>query len=362
MPHSTHHSPIRVAILVFSFVLAVIAGGLGSIFMIGIKESEEVAEMRPPLFDDRTTRTQERERDFTDLYERVRPSILLMARTHATRSDTQGIERVVVQGDIVSPALAMTTDGWVVLPQFPAGMKLRGFDYRGNSLRVGTVIKESSLGIAFAKMSGSDLHAAAFSAMDSSRPSLGFLVTEMRVSHLPLSAKMYPAPLTSRDVIRSSDVLEKRLNPDDVSREPGFPVVDAQGAIIGITTERGIIPVSAIKDALARIVRSGSARGPSLGVHYIDLAHTVGAQDPSSGSRGSPTGARLVSSSKTILVPTPKGTARLKDGDRILSVNDESIDSNRSLSELIAQYKPKDTVTLKVEYGGSVRDITVQLQ
>lgn len=352
---------MRVAILVFSFILAVVAGGIGALFMTGMKESEELVEMRPLLFDDRTTPTVPREQDFADLYQRVRPSILVVTRARQTGGDASGLERVVLQSDIVSPAVAITTDGWAVLPKVPTGSKLRGFDYRGTALSVGTIIKEPSLGIAFAKMSGSDLHAAAFSTSDSTRPALGFLVTETRVSHLPLSAKMYPAPLTSRDVVRSSDELAKRLNPDDVSREAGFPVVDTQGAVIGITAEKGIIPISAVKDALARILRSGSARGPSLGLQYIDLAHTIGLHD-SSGSIAPPTGARLVSESKTILLPTSKGIERLKDGDRILSVNDESIDGNRSLSELIAQYKPKESVVLKVEHGRDVRDITVQLQ
>lgn len=362
MQKPNYHSPVRIAILVFSFILAVVAGGLGALFMIGVKESEEPVEMRPLLFDDRTTQTVPREQNFADLYQRVRPSILVVTRARQSGNDGTGLERVVLQSDIVSPALAITTDGWVVLPMLPVGSKFRGFDYRGTALSVGTIIKEPSLGIAFTKMSGSDLHAAAFSASDSTRPALGFLVTEMRVSHLPLSAKTYRSPLTSRDVVRSSDVLEKRLNPDDVGGEAGFPVVDTQGAVIGITAEKGIIPISAVKDALARILRSGSARGPSLGLHYIDLAHTIGLHDPSSGSIAQPTGARLVSEAKTILLPTSKGIERLKAGDRILSVNDESIDANRSLSELIAQYQPKESVVLKVEHGRDVRDITVQLQ
>ena len=150
----------------------------------------------------------------------------------------------------------------------------------------------------------------------------------------------------------------------------GGPLINAAGEVIGINTAtssdaNGIgfaIPISSVKGMLDQLISSGSASRAYIGVYGIaitpevattyDLPVTAGTYLYYNSSRNN---------SSAILSGSPAEKAGLKDKDIIISVNGTKIGTAGSLTTLIGEYKPNDTVQLLVLRSGSEIALNVTL-
>ena len=153
------------------------------------------------------------------------------------------------------------------------------------------------------------------------------------------------------------------------SGNSGGPLINAAGQVIGINTANSYsaenmgfaIPIGAVKGMLAQLVESGSAKRAYLGVYTTqitpdsakayNLPVTAGEYLYASGGNYT-----------AVLKDSPAEKAGLKDKDIITAVNGVKIGTAGSLSSLIAEYKPGDTVKLTVIRDGQEMELNVTLE
>lgn len=137
----------------------------------------------------------------------------------------------------------------------------------------------------------------------------------------------------------------------------GGPLVNAAGEVIGINTATGsdaenmgfAIPISSIKGMLQQLIETGKAGRAYLGVYTIDVTPSINKEY----KVGTDSGAWLYNSNGSAIVSnSPAAKAGLKDDDIIVAVNGVKVGLAGSLSNLIGEYKPGDTVQFTVIRDG----------
>ena len=153
------------------------------------------------------------------------------------------------------------------------------------------------------------------------------------------------------------------------SGNSGGPLINAAGQVIGINTANSYsaenmgfaIPIGAVKGMLAQLIEKGEAKRAYLGVYTTqitpdsakayNLPVTAGEYLYASGGNYT-----------AVLKDSPAEKAGLKDKDIITAVNGVKIGTAGSLSSLIAEYKPGDTVKLTVIRDGQEMELNVTLE
>ncbi|MBQ6375948.1 trypsin-like peptidase domain-containing protein [Candidatus Saccharibacteria bacterium] len=151
------------------------------------------------------------------------------------------------------------------------------------------------------------------------------------------------------------------------SGNSGGPLVNAAGEVIGINTATTsaaenmgfAIPIASVKGMLAQLKESGEAKRAYLGVYVVEITPEVAKSYNLPVSEG----VYVYSSSSysAVIKDSPAAKAGLKDKDIITAVNGVKIGSNGSLSTLIGEYKPSDTVQLTVIRDGKEIAVNVTL-
>lgn len=147
----------------------------------------------------------------------------------------------------------------------------------------------------------------------------------------------------------------------------GGPLVNAAGEVIGINTATssdadGIgfaIPISSVKGMLKNLIATGKATRSYLGAYYINLTPDVAEAYELPVSQG----AYLFTTSD--INPIASGSAAekvgLKAGDIITKINGIEIGRAGSLSTLIGEFAPGDTVQLTVIRDNNEHTINLTL-
>lgn len=147
----------------------------------------------------------------------------------------------------------------------------------------------------------------------------------------------------------------------------GGPLVNAAGQVIGINTATssdadGIgfaIPISSVKGMLKNIINNNSSDRAYLGIYYVSITPDVAKAYNLPVSSG----AYVYSPSQysSIVVNGPAAKAGLKEKDIITKINGIAVGKSGSVSTLIGEYAPGDTVQLTVIREGKERAINVTL-
>jgi S1-C subfamily serine protease len=159
----------------------------------------------------------------------------------------------------------------------------------------------------------------------------------------------------------------------------GGPLMDSGGRVIGINeqikTQSGggegvgfAVPINLVKRSVAQLRADGTARYAYLGVATVPLypqlvqrfnlevQHGAWVQTVTPGGPAEKGGVHGGSGTATFQAEDYR-----QGGDVITKVQGKTIANADDLSQVIAQFKPGDTVTLEVERSGSKRDLKVKL-
>lgn len=148
----------------------------------------------------------------------------------------------------------------------------------------------------------------------------------------------------------------------------GGPLVNIEGQVIGINTAIAgegsqnlgfAIPINEAKHDIATVAQNGKIVHGFVGVSYIPVT----AEIAQAKNLGVTYGAYINGNQNTsgVLAGSPADKAGLKNGDVILKVNDTKIDSSNSLSSLVSQFQPGETVTLIIYRDGKEQQVKVTL-
>lgn len=153
------------------------------------------------------------------------------------------------------------------------------------------------------------------------------------------------------------------------SGNSGGPLINAAGEVIGVNTANSYsaenmgfaIPIAAAKGMLAQLIEKGEASRAYIGVYSTDVTADVAKEynlPVNSGTYLYTTGGKY----SAIVSGSPADKAGLKEKDIITAVNGVKIGAAGSLSTLIGEYKPGDTVQLTVIRDGKEIAVNVTLE
>lgn len=168
----------------------------------------------------------------------------------------------------------------------------------------------------------------------------------------------------------SSENLSDMIQTDAAinSGNSGGPLVNAAGQVIGINTATssdadGIgfaIPISSVKGMLKNIIDNNVADRAYIGVYYVNVTPDVAATynlPVTSGAYLSATSAQ----GSAIIKDGPGDKAGLKDKDIITKINGVEVGEAGTVSTLIGEYVPGDTIQLTVIRDGKEHTMNLTL-
>lgn len=149
----------------------------------------------------------------------------------------------------------------------------------------------------------------------------------------------------------------------------GGPLLNLAGQVIGINTavdRQGqsigfAIPGNDVKVALESYKDNGKIVRPYLGVRYMMITEAVAKSEKLPKNSGALIIRGNAVTDFAVLPGSPADKAGLAENDIILAVNNESLTEERSLARVLKNYKPNDTLTLKVFSKGQEKNVSVTL-
>lgn len=149
----------------------------------------------------------------------------------------------------------------------------------------------------------------------------------------------------------------------------GGPLLNLKGEVIGVNTAMAggaenigfAIPINDAKKAIDQVKRTGKIIYPFLGVRYITITPEIQKQN----NLPVDYGALILRGEKptdlAIIPGSPADKAGLSENDIILEFDGQKITSKNPLAKIITQYKPGDTVNLKILHKGKEKIVKVKL-
>ncbi len=156
---------------------------------------------------------------------------------------------------------------------------------------------------------------------------------------------------TLKNVIQSDTAINKGNS--------GGPLLNLDGEVIGINTAIDVegqniafsIPINRAKRDVQRMREKGEIIYPFLGVRYVEITEGLKKEEDLPVDYGALV-LRGSNGEKPIIEGSAADQAGIKEGDIILELNNQKIDSENSLGEEIMKYSPGDEISLKVLRGG----------
>ncbi|NNN20572.1 MAG: trypsin-like serine protease [Acidimicrobiales bacterium] len=174
----------------------------------------------------------------------------------------------------------------------------------------------------------------------------------------------------SSDISNTSEQLTNMLktNADIVPGDSGGPLVNSSGQVIGIDTAGSsgfqlqasnaagfAIPINKAMGIESQIVKGQS----SSKIHIGEMGFLgVSVENPTAGNAPSPSGAVIAG----FLQNSPAQAAGMTVGDEITAVNGSSVSDTNSLSNIMLQFHPGNTITISyLTPAGATQSATVTL-
>ncbi len=151
------------------------------------------------------------------------------------------------------------------------------------------------------------------------------------------------------------------------SGNSGGPLINAAGQVIGVNTATSssgenvgfAIPIASVKGMLSQLIATGTAERAYVGVYSVDITASNAKEYGLPVTSG--TYVYSQSSYSAILSGSPAAKSGIQDKDIITAVNGVKIGASGSLSTLVGEYKPGDTVSLTIIRDGKEIGVKVEL-
>jgi serine protease Do len=149
----------------------------------------------------------------------------------------------------------------------------------------------------------------------------------------------------------------------------GGPLVNLDGQVVGINTAVAgqaqnigfAIPINEAKPLIASVKSSGRIVRPYLGVRYVALDQRVATANGLKLTEGAWVQA-ADDANPGVQPNSPAAKAGLRDGDIIIKIGGDKIDSTHSLQSLIGKYKVGDKVKVTIYRDGKEQTLEATLE
>jgi S1-C subfamily serine protease len=151
----------------------------------------------------------------------------------------------------------------------------------------------------------------------------------------------------------------------------GGPIVDAGGRVIGITTAQNLVaqgigfavPIDVAKPIMQQALAGEKLSRPFIGVAYSMIDQGIKQQHNLSLDQGAWVHAEDAAgnSIEAVVTGSPGARAGIKTGDIITEVEGRAIDSRNPLQDVLVQYSPGRTVSVRIYRNGAYVTVMVSL-
>ncbi|MCK9187347.1 MAG: trypsin-like peptidase domain-containing protein [Candidatus Colwellbacteria bacterium] len=162
--------------------------------------------------------------------------------------------------------------------------------------------------------------------------------------------------ITATNSSGSSEIIENVFQTDAAINpgNSGGPLINLKGEVIGINTAIAsgaenigfAIPINKARRVVETYQKQGKITSAYLGVWYERTDE----------------GAKVGGNSNPVMPDSPAEKAGLKEGDLIVKANGKDINKDRSLSSVISELSPGDTLAMKVKRGEETLNISAVLE
>ena len=167
------------------------------------------------------------------------------------------------------------------------------------------------------------------------------------------------------ETLRNLIQTDAAINPGN----SGGALVDAGGTLIGINTAiagdaQGIgfaIPVNLARPIMLQAIEGETLSRPWMGVYYTALTPVLQEQHDLVLGYGALVEAPSDLSAAAVFPGSPADEAGLRAGDIITHVDTIKVDGDNPLDEILTQYRPRETVALRVLRGDELLDLSLTL-
>ena len=153
----------------------------------------------------------------------------------------------------------------------------------------------------------------------------------------------------------------------------GGPLLDLEGQVVGMNSaiastsgsSAGIgfaLPVNTFWPAVESAIKTGKIVRPGLGVRYIQINKAMAEANNLTVQYGALVAKGQLSGEDAVVKGSPAEKAGIKEGDILLTINDQQITSDQPLASLVAQYKVGDEVTIKLQRDGKELTLKAELE
>ncbi len=280
-------------------------------------------------------------------------------------------DRFLTNDRMLGQAVAVTSDGWFITSASAiTGLKTADMViwYGGSSYAVDRGVIDRLNGTVYLKTSAKDVQSASFTRAQDLVVG-GEAWSEYRPGEIAPHVILDLSRRNPPDEMTSSEVAARRVILDGVSAlgDLGGGVWDANGQLVGIVDSKPgetarIIPAASIAASFSSLLGTGEIRHAYLGVRAYDLA----ALKLSGDREGLPLQGALVRDEKKggkpgVVLNSPAAKAKLKSGDVILKVERDILDGTADLGEVLSEYRPGSSVTLRILRDKTDMDVSVVL-
>ncbi len=170
----------------------------------------------------------------------------------------------------------------------------------------------------------------------------------------------------------STENLEDLFQTDAAINEgnSGGPLVNLNGQVIGMNTATAAsgqnigfaIPVNDLMGLIKQVLKTGKFSQPFLGVRYIPITPDVATEYNLNVRNGAYIAPSSNPATNPSVVPgSPAATAGLQEGDVITQVNGTNVNQLNSLTSLLDNYVPGNSISLTVVRGTQTLNLKVTL-
>lgn len=277
--------------------------------------------------------------------------------------------------NFIAQGFVITSDGWLVtnlsddrlVPNKKTGVIATTtlaeiandyvvVDNNKHIYEIKSVVKKNDFDYVFIEINAKDLPVRAFADVDNMKNG------ELIIGTSWLGGTFVSSVYDIFDVeenVKDSDVYLKSMKLNNaINNYPGLFLFDLNGNLVGLTDEKGKIQLNDklivfSKDFLPEMAKDNA----SLGVYYQNLFLLF--DENSSLGNGA-----LISKNKdgiSVKKDSSASDAGLKEGDIILSINNQEINEENDLNKIISLYKSGDKVKLSYKRGEITEAIMIEL-
>lgn len=367
------------SILAVSLLSAVLASG-GTVLLLGatgsldrpagsgpaVSQGNTVGTVNPVTIDESSATI--------DVAAKVSPAVVRI--TVSGSGSTDGGDTGVIPPTGVGSGVIYDSNGWILTNHHV----VQGSDTVQVELKDGRIFSGTVYGIdtltdlAIVKVDATDFPTAALGNSDALK--VGQLVVAIG-SPLGTYSNSVTSGIVSakgRSITTDSAATLNNLIQTDAAINPGNsggPLLDANGAVIGINTaiatnSNGIgfaIPIDIARPIMVQAVAGEPLSRPYLGIQFVSIDRALADTEKLLVQKGALVGGRDQHGNPVpgVKAGTPAAEAGFKDGDIIVSINGKVIDEEHPLDATLSQFAPGMTVPVEILRDGQTVTLQVTL-